>query len=100
MAFASAGTATSYGSFAITNSGNTPLNLSKLQPSLSGAQSTSFNIEGTTCSQSLAPAATCTISLSYTPTGTYSGLPANGSLVLGDLPGQQQVVPLSGFPNQ
>jgi hypothetical protein len=100
MVFSSAGTATSYGSFAITNSGNTPLNLSKLQPSLNGAQSTSFNIEGTTCSQSLAPAATCTISLSYTPTGTYSTLPASGFLILGGLPNQQQVVPLNGFPNQ
>jgi hypothetical protein len=100
MAFASAGTATSYGSFAITNSGNTPLNLSQLQPSLSGAQSTSFNIEGTTCSQSLAPAATCTISLSYTPSGTYSTLPASASLILSGLPNQQQVVPLNRFPNQ
>lgn len=98
--FSSPGTATSYGSFAITNSGNAPLNLSKLQPSLSGAQSTSFNIEGTTCSQSLAPAATCTISLSYTPSGAYPALPATGSLLLGGFPGQQQVVPLIGFPNQ
>jgi hypothetical protein len=100
MAFASAGTATSYGGMAITNSGNAPLDLSNLRPSVSGAQPTSFNIEGTTCSQSLAPAATCTISLSYTPSGTYSTLPASGSLILGGLPGQQQVVPMSGFPNQ
>jgi hypothetical protein len=100
VVFASAGTATSYGSMAITNSGNMPLNLSNIQLSLSGPSPQSFNIEGTTCSQSLAPAATCTISLSYTPTGTYSNLPANGSLILGGLPGQQQVVPLSGFPNQ
>jgi hypothetical protein len=100
VVFSSAGTATSYGSFAITNSGNAPLNLSKLQPSLSGAQPTSFNIEGTTCGQSLAPAATCTISLSYTPSGAYPTLPATGSLLLGGFPGQQQVVPLNGFPNQ
>jgi hypothetical protein len=100
MAFASAGTATSYGSMAITNSGNTPLDLSNFRPSVSGAQSASFNLEGTTCSQSLAPAATCTISLSYTPSGAYATSPANGSLILGGLPGQQQVVPLSGFPNQ
>jgi hypothetical protein len=85
---------------AITNSGNTPLNLSNIQPTLRGPSPQSFNIEGTTCSQSLAPAATCTISLSYTPTGTYSGLPANGSLILGALPGQQTVVPLHGFANQ
>ena len=100
VVFASAGTATSYGSMAITNSGNTPLNLSNIQPTLRGPSPQSFNIEGTTCGQSLAPAATCTISLSYTPTGTYSGLPANGSLILGFLPGQQTVVPLHGFPNQ
>jgi hypothetical protein len=100
VVFASAGTATSYGSMAITNSGNAPLDLSKLRPAVSGAQSTSFNIEGTTCSQSLAPAATCTISLSYTPSGAYPTLPASGSLLLRGLLGQQQVVPLNGFPNQ
>jgi hypothetical protein len=100
VVFASQDTATSYGSMAITNSGNAPLDLSNFRPSVSGAQSASFNIEGTTCSQSVAPAATCTISLSYTPSGTYSTLPASGSLLLGGLPGQQQVVPLNGFPNQ
>lgn len=100
IVFASAGTATSYGSMAITNSGNMPLNLSNIQPSLSGPSPQSFNIEGTTCRQSLAPAATCTISLSYTPSGTYSTLPASASLILGGLPPQQQVVPLNGFPNQ
>ncbi len=100
VVFASAGTATSYGSMAITNSGNMPLNLSNIQPTLSGPSPQSFNIEGTTCSQSLAPAATCTISLSYTPTGTYSTLPASASLTLGSLPNQQEDVPLVGFPNQ
>jgi hypothetical protein len=84
----------------ITNSGNLPLNLSNLQLSLSGSSSQSFNIEGTTCSQSLAPAATCAISLSYTPTGTYSSLPASASLILDGLQNRQQVVPLNGFPNQ
>ena len=100
VTFASAGTATSYGSMAITNSGNMPLNLSNIQLTLSGSSPQSFNIEGTTCSQSLAPAATCTISLSYTPSGTYATLPASASLILGGLPNRQQVVPLNGFPNQ
>jgi hypothetical protein len=100
VVFDSQGTATSYGSMAITNSGNMPLNLSKLQPTLSGSASQSFNIEQTNCEQSLAPAATCTISLSYTPSGMYSTLPASASLILGGLPNQQQVVPLNGFPNQ
>jgi hypothetical protein len=100
VVFASAGTATSYGSMPITNSGNLPLNLSNLQLSLSGSSSQSFNIEGTTCSQSLAPAATCAISLSYTPTGKYSSLPASASLILDGLQNRQQVVPLNGFPNQ
>ncbi len=99
VVFASAGTATSYGSVAITNSGNMPLNLSNFQFNLSGSSPQSFNIEGTTCSQSLAPAATCTISLSYTPAGMYSTLPANASLILGGLRNQQNV-PLIGFPNQ
>ncbi|HEX4581901.1 MAG TPA: hypothetical protein VH139_07555, partial [Acidobacteriaceae bacterium] len=99
IVFASQGTATSYGSMAITNSGNMPLNLSGLQPTLSGPSPQSFNIERTSCGQSLAPAATCTISLSYTPSGTYSTLPASASLILG-LPNQQQLVPLNGFPNQ
>ncbi|HEX3472555.1 MAG TPA: choice-of-anchor D domain-containing protein [Silvibacterium sp.] len=100
VTFASAGTATSYGSMAITNSGNMPLNLSKFQPTLSGSSPQSFNIEGTTCSQSLAPAATCTVSLSYTPSGTYATLPASASLILHGLQNQQQAVPLNGFPNQ
>jgi hypothetical protein len=100
VVFASAGTATSYGSMAITNSGNMPLNLSNIQLTLSGPSPQSFNIEGTTCSQSVAPAATCTISLSYTPSGTYSTLPASAALILGGLPTQQQEVPLNGFPNQ
>jgi hypothetical protein len=100
VAFASAGTATSYGSMAVTNSGNMPLNLSNIQLTLSGPSPQSFNIEGTTCSQSVAPAATCTISLSYTPSGTYSTLPASASLILGGLPTQQKEVPLVGFPNQ
>ena len=99
IVFASQGTATSYGSMAITNSGNMPLNLSGLHPTLSGPSPQSFNIEQTSCGQSLAPAATCTISLSYTPSGTYSALPASASLILG-LPNEQQVVPLNGFPNQ
>ena len=99
IVFASQGTATSYGSFAITNSGNAPLNLSGLHPTLSGSSAQSFNIEQTSCGQSLAPAATCTISLSYTPSGTYSTLPASASLILG-LPNEQRLVPLSGFPNQ
>jgi hypothetical protein len=96
MAFASVGTATSYGSMAITNSGNMPLNLSNCQLNLSGSSPQSFNIDGTTCSQSLAPAASCAISLSYTPTETYATLPASASLILRD----QQIVPLNGFPNQ
>lgn len=100
VVFASAGTATSYGSMAITNSGNMPLNLSNIQLSLSGSSPQSFNIEGTTCSQSLAPAATCTISLSYTPSGTYSSLPASASMVLGGVRNQEEAVPLVGFPNQ
>jgi hypothetical protein len=100
VVFASAGTATSYGSMPITNSGNMPLNLSNLQLTLSGPSPQSFNIEGTTCSQSLAPAATCAISLSYTPTGTYASLPASASLLLDGLQNRQQVVPLNGFPNQ
>ena len=99
IVFASQGTATSYGSMAITNSGNMPLNLSGLHPTLSGPSPQSFNIEQTSCGQSLAPAATCTISLSYTPSGTYSTLPASASLILG-LPNEQRLVPLSGFPNQ
>jgi hypothetical protein len=99
IVFASAGTATSYGSMAITNSGNMPLNLSNFQFYLSGSSPQSFNTEGTTCSQSLAPAASCAISLSYTPTGTYATLPASASLNLGGLR-DQQVVPLNGFPNQ
>jgi hypothetical protein len=100
VVFASAGTATSYGSMAITNSGNMPLNLSNFQVRLSGSSPQSFNIEGTTCSQSLAPAATCTISLSYTPSGTYSSLPASASMVLGGVRNQEEAVPLVGFPNQ
>lgn len=99
IVFASQGTATSYGSIAITNSGNMALNLSGLQPTLSGSSPQSFNIEQTSCGQSLAPAASCTISLSYTPSGTYSTLPASASLNL-RLPNQQKVVPLNGFPNQ
>jgi hypothetical protein len=100
VVFASAGTTTSYGSMAITNSGNMPLNLSNFQVRLSGSSPQSFNIEGTTCSQSLAPAATCTISLSYTPSGTYSSLPASASMVLGGVRNQEEAVPLVGFPNQ
>jgi hypothetical protein len=100
VAFASAGTATSYGSMAITNSGNMPLNLSNIQLTLSGSSPQSFNIEGTTCSQSLAPAATCAISLSYTPSGTYATLPASASLIMDGVRNQQDGVPLIGFPNQ
>ena len=100
VVFSSHGTETSYGSMAITNSGNMPLNLSHLEPTLGGSASQSFNIEQTNCGESLAPAASCTISLSYTPSGFYATLPATASLLLGGLPNQQEVVPLTGFPYQ
>ena len=100
VVFASSSAQSGTGSVGITNSGNAPLTLSQLQPTLSGASAESFAIEKNTCGQTLAPAATCTLTLSFTPAGPSPSLPANGSLLLNGLPGGQRVVALQGFPNQ
>lgn len=72
----------------LTNSGNAELSITSLQASLP------FKAEGSTCGSSLAAKASCTVQLSFTPTGTGA---ATGSLTLAsNAAGSPHVVALSG----
>ena len=76
----------------LTNAGSAVLNLTSIQ--LSGSTATSFTISNSTCGTTLAAAASCTLSFTFTPAaaGSYTG-----SIVITDnAAGSPQSIALSG----
>ena len=94
LAFGSApvGTSTPTQGLDVTNSGDAPLTVSGL--AIAGTDATSFGVAGTTClTASLAPGASCSITLSATPR-SVGNLSATLQIA-DDAPNSPQSVPLS-----
>src|SRR3989441_899360 len=90
------GTTSAAQNLTLTNNGGTPLNLTSI--TISGAQAADFAFAaGNTCptgAGSVAPGASCTISISFTPAAT--GARAATVTITDDAPGSPQLVSLAG----
>lgn len=76
----------------VSNPGSATLNITSI--TVSGANAVDYSVSSTTCGATLAPAATCTISVVYKPTATGPGIAAIS--VSDDAAGSPQSVPLTG----
>jgi len=76
------------------NSGNAPLQVSSI--SLTGSNATEFGVSST-CTAPLAPSASCSISLVFSPTASGQG--SANLVITDDAPDSPQTIPLNGIAN-
>ena len=86
----SQGTTSSPSTVTITNNGTALLHLSSIGPSVG----TEFSLPSNGCTAPLAPAAQCTIQVSFRPSGT--GTRSDSLIIVDDAPDSPQTVSLSG----
>jgi Domain of unknown function (DUF1929)/Legume lectin domain/PKD domain/Quinohemoprotein amine dehydrogenase, alpha subunit domain III len=86
------GTSTAPISITVTNSGGAPLHISSV--TLTGANPTDFGVASNTCTAAIAVNATCTVGVTFTPTGTGERL-ANLQFA-DDASSSPQILALSG----